>query len=231
MTVVLCWDIDGTLLTTARAGIFAWEDAIREVAGRACDFSSLETAGLTDVQIATRILERFGFEPEPPRVSALVGCYEARLADCLYRKTGRVLPGVRTILEHLRDRQEVVSILLTGNTEAGARAKLRHYGLEGYFHRGAFADGVADRVGIARLARAMARDIIGGEPDSSSMYVVGDTPHDVTCAQAIGARAIAVASGIYSVTDLAAYDPWWVLPELPSPDIFLARVTAERSDR
>jgi phosphoglycolate phosphatase-like HAD superfamily hydrolase len=231
MTVVLCWDIDGTLLTTARAGIYAWEDAIREVAGRPCDFSSLETAGLTDVQIATRILELFGFESEPRRVSALVGCYEARLPDCLHRKTGQVLSGVLPILENLRDRQDVASILLTGNTEAGARAKLRHYGLASYFRRGAFADGVADRVGIARLARAMAREIIGSEPDPSAMYVIGDTPHDVGCAQAIGARAIAVASGIYSVTDLAAYDPWWVLPELPGPDVFLARVTAQQSER
>lgn len=231
MTVVLCWDIDGTLLTTARAGIFAWEDATREVAGQPCDFSSLETAGLTDVQIATRILERFGFEPEPQRLSALIGCYEARLPDCLHRKTGRVLPGVRPILDHLRGCRDVASILLTGNTEGGARAKLRHYGLEGYFHRGAFADGVSDRVGIARRARAMAREIIGSEPEPNAMYVVGDTPHDVTCARAIDARAIAVASGTYSETALAAYDPWWVLPELPAPDVFLARVTAERSEQ
>ena len=30
MMLALCWDIDGTLLTTGRAGIFAWEDAVRE---------------------------------------------------------------------------------------------------------------------------------------------------------------------------------------------------------
>jgi phosphoglycolate phosphatase-like HAD superfamily hydrolase len=231
MTVVLCWDIDGTLLTTARAGIFAWEDATREVAGRPCDFSSLETSGLTDVQIAIRILERFGFEPERERLSALVRRYEALLPDSLHRKTGRVLPGVRRILEHLRCRPDVASILLTGNTEAGARAKLRHYGLEGYFHGGAFADGVPDRVGIALRARAMAREIVGEEPDPCAIYVIGDTPHDITCARAIAARAIAVASGNYSVTDLTAYDPWWVLPELPDPDAFLTRVSAEQSQR
>jgi phosphoglycolate phosphatase len=231
MTIVLCWDIDGTLLTTARAGIFAWEHAAREVAGLPCDFSSLETAGLTDVQIAIRILERFGLEPEPERLSALVRLYETHLPDSLHRKTGRVLPGVRRILEHLSCRSDVASILLTGNTEVGARAKLRHYGLEGYFHGGAYADGVPDRIGIARRAHAMARDIVGEEPDPRAMYVIGDTPHDITCARAIAARAIAVASGNYSVTDLTAYDPWWVLPELPDPASFLTRVSAERCQR
>lgn len=33
-------------------------------------------------------------------------------------------------------------------------------------------------------------------------YVIGDTPHDIRCGKAIGARVVAVASGGYSVEAL-----------------------------
>jgi len=224
MTLVLCWDIDGTLLSTGRAGIFAWEDATHAVIDQAVDFSALDTAGLTDVEIAARILERFGREPTPDAVGALLRRYEALLPDRLHRRAGRVAPGVQAILEHLQGQSGVLSILLTGNTEAGAWAKLRHYGLDGFFQRGAFADGVRDRSAIARRALAVAREVIGREPEARNTYVIGDTPHDIACARAIGARAIAVATGSYTMPDLARHEPWWLLPALPEPEAFLGRL-------
>jgi phosphoglycolate phosphatase-like HAD superfamily hydrolase len=226
MTLVLCWDIDGTLLTTARAGIFAWEDATHELVNQAVDFSSLDTAGLTDVEIAARILDRFGRAQTPSAVGALVRRYEALLPDRLHWRTGRVAPGVQAILEYLRGEPGAVSILLTGNTEAGAWAKLRHYGLDGYFERGAFADGARDRRAVARRALAVAREVMGREPETRSTYVIGDTPHDIACARAIGARAVAVASGSYGVEDLARHEPWWLLPALPEPEVFVDRLMA-----
>ncbi len=226
MTLVLCWDIDGTLLSTARAGIFAWEDATREIVDQAIDFSALDTAGLTDVEIGARILDRFGREPTPAGVGALVRRYEELLPDRLHRRVGRVAPGVQAILEYLRGQAGVVSILLTGNTEAGAWAKLRHYGLASYFERGAFADGARDRGAIAERALVVAREVIGREPEARNTYVIGDTPHDIACARTIGARAVAVATGPYGMPDLARHEPWWLLPTLPEPEAFLRRLAA-----
>jgi phosphoglycolate phosphatase-like HAD superfamily hydrolase len=57
-------------------------------------------------------------------------------------------------------------------------------------------------------------------------YVIGDTPHDIMCARAIGARAVAVASGSYGLADLEPHDPWWLIPALPAPEAFLGRLTA-----
>ena len=51
MTTVLFWDIDLTLLSTARAGIYAVEDAVREVLGIDADLQQLFTSGLTDFQV------------------------------------------------------------------------------------------------------------------------------------------------------------------------------------
>lgn len=221
MTTVLFWDIDGTLLTTARAGVYAWADALEEQVGHPVDLAAFQTAGLTDVEIARRLGTSHGLDPA--KTESLLHGYERRLPECLSRRTGNVLPNVRAILERLRGRTDVYSALLTGNTRAGAAAKLRHYGLAEFFEGGAFADGADDRPAIARGALAQAERILGlVSPDR--VYVIGDTPHDVACGKAIGARVIAVATGGYSLGQLTATDPWWLLPSLPEPDVFLSHV-------
>lgn len=221
MTTVLFWDIDGTLLTTARAGIHAWEAAVENQIGKAVDLSHFKTAGLTDVEIARMLAADHGLDPAA--AAELLDTYEVRLAGCLTRRSGTVLPNVREILERLRPRSDVHSALLTGNTRAGAAAKLRHYGLADFFEGGAFADGADDRAAIARTALAQARSIVG-EVAADRVYVIGDTPHDVSCGKAIGARVVAVATGGYTLEQLRATEPWWLLPSLPEPDVFLSRL-------
>ena len=51
---ILFWDIDGTLLTTGKAGVPAWEAAVRETTGKEFQLSSIRVPGLTDYQIAAR---------------------------------------------------------------------------------------------------------------------------------------------------------------------------------
>jgi phosphoglycolate phosphatase-like HAD superfamily hydrolase len=223
---VLCWDIDGTLLTTARAGIHAWEEAVEELIGAQPDFDRLTTAGLTDVEIARALLAHFGREVTPEATRALVRAYETRLPAALPRRTGQVLPNVREILEALRGRADVHSLLLTGNTRAGARAKLERYGLAEFFDfdASAFSDGTDDRPSIAREALRIARALHGEAVAPERVYVIGDTPHDVRCGEAIGARVIAVATGGYTVDDLERLGPWWTVPELPAPAAFLERL-------
>ena len=55
--IVLFWDIDGTLLTTGKAGVPAWEEAVKEVVGHDFQLSKFRIAGLTDYQIAVRTFE------------------------------------------------------------------------------------------------------------------------------------------------------------------------------
>jgi phosphoglycolate phosphatase len=221
MRTYLFWDIDGTLLTTARAGVYAWAEAVEEQVGHAVDLSGFQTAGLTDVEIARRLGASYGIDQQ--KAESLLHSYERRLPESLGRRTGTVLPNVRAILERLRGRTDVYSGLLTGNTRAGAAAKLRHYGLAEFFEGGAFADGTDDRAGIARGAFDEAQRILGRiAPDR--VYVIGDTPHDVACGKAIGARVVAVATGGYSLEQLGTTEPWWLLPSLPEPDVFLPRL-------
>jgi phosphoglycolate phosphatase len=225
---VLFWDIDGTLLTTQRAGIFALEEAAREVCGATPDFTELQTAGLTDHEIAVVVVRECGGGDSPETASELLRAYERHLPERLGWRQGGPLPGVVDILDHLREREDVVSLLLTGNTPSGARAKLTHYGLADYFAGGAFCIDGDDRPMIARRALEVAAEHAGAEISPESAFVIGDTPHDIRCGQGIGARTVAVASGSYDVEQLAEHDPWLMLAQLPEPARFVELLGLDR---
>jgi phosphoglycolate phosphatase len=224
--IVVFWDIDGTLLTTGRAGIFAWEDACLEVTGHALDFQTLKTDGLTDHQVALRIFEQAGKAPDDAALERMVRFYESRLPERLHMRKGRVLDSVREILEYLRaHRPDVHSMLLTGNTAAGAMAKLSHYDLQQFFEGGSFSEDQGPRAGIAARALASVREKFPQAAiEPGHVFVVGDTPHDIDCAAAIGARTIAVASGVYNAAELHAHGAWRVLQTLPGPRDFEALI-------
>lgn len=220
---VLFWDIDGTLITTGRAGMFAWNDSVRELTGREFDLrAEMRTAGLTDYQIAVQTFEILGLSPEPGLIERLVRRYEELLPASLPLRNGYVFPNVREILEHLREKTDVRSYLLTGNTRGGARAKLTYYGLMEFFLDGAFSEDVADRSTIARHALELARR--AGPVAEDDVFVVGDTPHDIACATHIGARTIAVTTGDYTLEELQLHRPWRVFSELPPPADFMALI-------
>ena len=220
--IVLFWDIDGTLLTTAKAGVFAWEQAVRELTGHDFELISMRIAGLTDYQIAVKTFDTLGIAADQAFLRRFVDRYGELLPSSLPRKQGSVMPNVREILEHLRGRPDIRSYLLTGNTRAGACAKLVHYNLIEHFPDGAFADDAGDRAAIARRALALAQQ--AGPVADDGIFVIGDTPHDIECGSAIGARTIAVATGGYALDELRPHNPWRLFAELPLPEEFLTLI-------
>jgi phosphoglycolate phosphatase-like HAD superfamily hydrolase len=226
---VLFWDIDGTLLTTGKAGVPAWETAVREVVGHEFELARFRVAGLTDYQIAVRTFEMLGVEADDETIRRMVRRYEELLPDWLPTKQGHVLPNVREILEKLEQRADVRSYLLTGNTRGGARAKLTYYDLFKFFPDGAFAEDASDRSAIAARALELARR--AGPVFDHAVFVVGDTPHDIECANAIGARTVAVATGGYSLEELESHRPWRAFSELPPADAFIQLIDEARATR
>jgi phosphoglycolate phosphatase len=226
MTRIVLWDIDGTLLTTARAGVFALEDAAREVLGVDTSFAELRTSGFTDWEVVALCIRTAGHQDDAATVDAFLRAYERNLPQRLHMRQGRVFPGVVEILEHFHERGEPVNLLLTGNTPDGARAKLSHYGIERYFRGGAFCVDGSERAEIARRAVTVAAEWIGEEPERGAVTVVGDTPADIRCGEAIGARTVAIASGAYSREELEAHSPSVVLDTFPPPEEFDAMLAA-----
>jgi phosphoglycolate phosphatase-like HAD superfamily hydrolase len=221
MKTVLLWDIDGTLLTTGRAGIFAWEKAAGEVAGYPVNLQDLKTGGLTDFAVGKAILDYLELPASSDVLPRMVNSYEAHLPGVLPLREGRVLGGVLEVLQYCRTRRpDVDSYLLTGNTAAGAHAKLTYYGIADYFLGGAFARETETRVDIAKRALEAVTDQDVNMLDH--LFVIGDTPHDVTCGKAIGAKTVAVATGEFTEHELREYDPWRIIDSVPDPESFLA---------
>jgi phosphoglycolate phosphatase-like HAD superfamily hydrolase len=224
LVAALFWDLDGTLLVTGRAGLFAFEEALEEVMGISASLQELSTPGLTDAGVTRLVLEHAGREADSATVEAVLRSYERRLPGSLPRRKGRVLEGIREVLEDLDGRGDVQSFLLTGNTPDGARAKLAHYDLDRFFpEEGAFCIDHGSRVDIARRALPLANG-------AQHVYVIGDTPADVECGKAIGARTIAVASGWHSLEELAATEPWALLERIPAPVRFRALLEIDGRD-
>jgi phosphoglycolate phosphatase len=198
--VALFWDVDGTLLTTARAGVFSLEDALERVSGVRADLQGMATAGMTDYTIAETALREVGHPADEATVREFLRVHGEQLPGYLDRREGHVMPGVREALEDLDGRDDVVSFLLTGNVEAGAYAKLAH------------SDGPGSRLEIARRALPLA--------DGATPFVIGDTPSDVDCGKAVGARTIAVATGSFKAEHLAEHEPWRLLERIPPPTEF-----------
>ena len=140
----------------------------------------------------------------PDQLPRFVDAYLEHLAVEIQRPGPNkgVMPGVRELLETLEDRDDAYLALLTGNYERAARLKLEYFDLWRYFRCGAFGDDAPDRNLLLPKALATVRACGGPAVSPSQTVVVGDTPLDVACAAASGARSIAVATGGYDVEAL-----------------------------
>lgn len=216
---ILFWDIDGTLLKTAKAGLYAFEEAVAEMFSTTFDFTTIKTAGMTDYYISHQVIHlATGCEPSVHEVCKLMSLYEKILPRHLASRQGHITPSVKDILTYLHHRQDYVSLLLTGNTEFGAKAKLSHYKLDGFFNfsSSAFCGTCFYRTEISNQARTIVKNRYP-TVTSDQIYVIGDTPNDIDCGKAIGAKTIAVATGMYSLEELQDHSPWWAVSTLPSP--------------
>ena len=219
---LVLFDIDGTLISSGGAGERALCAAFNETFGIEDDFTSIEIAGRTDTGIAREILQKHGIAQTDENLSRLLEAYLQLLARLLPTTEGRVLPGVVPLLEALQSSHDTVLGLLTGNLQRGAELKLRHYGIWQFFAFGAFADDHHDRNELGRFAQLRMRERHGIEVSREKVFVIGDTPHDIACARAIGANAIAVATGRSNHSELAVHQPDWVFGDLSDVPAVLA---------
>jgi phosphoglycolate phosphatase len=203
MPKLVLFDIDGTLVLTGGAGLRAMNRASEEIVGHSEALDGIPVAGRTDWIILQDMLARIGRELDEELFGRLRDRYLQHLRDEIL-KPGRgvkaVMPGVRQLLEELTPSDGVFLGLLTGNFEAGARIKLEHFDLWRHFRCGAFGDDAADRNALVPIAVERAR--AKGLSVPGQIFVVGDTPHDVACALAVGAVPIGVATGGSPVDEL-----------------------------
>jgi phosphoglycolate phosphatase-like HAD superfamily hydrolase len=221
---LILFDIDGTLLTSGGAGERALRLGFRDRFGIDDDLSSVEIAGRTDSGIVREMLAAHRLPATPENIAAFLDGYLHHLAEEIPRTPGRLLPGILPLLDALQPRADIVLALLTGNLARGAEIKLRHYGVWHFFEFGAFADDHHDRNQLGPFAQARARAQRGIEFPPERIFVLGDTPHDIACARAIGAKAIAIATGKFTRAELAAHAPDFLFEDLGDLDAVLAAI-------
>ena len=227
MKLVL-FDIDGTILWTSGAGRRAMEGALHEHFG-ATGPASYRYDGKTDVQIVRESMREAGVPDADidARVDAVIASYLARLIIELASPQTQVkrYAGVMELLDALEQREDRIVGLLTGNIADGASHKLRAVGVEpSRFVLGAYGSDHEHRHELPAIAVRRAEESLGHVIPGHQVIIIGDTPADIQCGRPIGARAIGVATGHYSVDDLLAHDPAAVFADLSDTDAVMRAI-------
>ncbi|HEY9449423.1 MAG TPA: HAD hydrolase-like protein [Gemmatimonadaceae bacterium] len=216
MKLVL-FDIDGTILWSDGAGRRAMTAALTQVFGETGP-TDYRYDGKTDPQIVRDLMHAVGHADDviDERMGRLVANYleglETALANGLH---AHLFEGVLELLDGLEARDDAVLGLLTGNIREGAVLKLRSAGIDiARFRVGAFGSDHHHRPALPAIAQRRACEELGLKVSGSDVVVIGDTPADIECGRAIGARALGVATGRYTVDELASHSPFAVFPDL-----------------
>ena len=199
---LLLFDIDGTLVDTGGAGMSALVDATREIFGS--DGPQLDLAGATDLGLLKNIYHAFGREEDEQTNARFFDLYLARLEKNLKNPCfgGRALENAHLLLDEI-ETAGIAKGLLTGNIAAGAETKMRHYEMDHFFGFGAYGDDHHDRNLLGPIALERAEQIYHRNFQASNAIVIGDTPKDIKCAQALGARSVCVATGSFTSEQLS----------------------------
>ena len=215
MVRLVLFDIDGTLVRTGGAGVKAFARTFASEFKVADGFERLKFAGRTDIGL---VREFFGFhqiEATPENLQRFFEHYVFWLDHLLKESRTEVCPGVWELIRDLQALPQAPLLgLLTGNIRLGAEIKLRHFDLWDVFKTGAFGDEHEDRGQIAALALKRGSRILGTDLRGEEVLVIGDTPLDIRCARAIGAKILAVASGGADLAELKRHHPDWAIADL-----------------
>ncbi len=215
MIKLVLFDIDGTLVRTGGAGVKAFTRAFETEFGLANGAEKLKFAGRTDVSLVREFFSHHGITPDATHFERFFETYLSHLEQMILQCEGGICPGVNPLLNELRLQSNPPAIgLLTGNIRRGAEIKLRHYNLWKSFAFGGFADDHEERDQIAAIAKQRGEEVLKTKLRGEEVLVIGDTPLDIRCARAIGAKVLAVATGGSKLDELHAHKPDWAVEDL-----------------
>lgn len=214
---LILFDIDGTLIETGGAGLTSLNMAFYDVLGVKDAIQGMSLAGKTDPQIIKEIMKFHKVEVTDNSISDICNRYVEHLNVQIHTHKGKLKPGIKELLDRLVTTSHKIG-LLTGNIEQGAKIKLTTYGINEYFLSGAFGSDNYDRNLLVPEACRKFREQFGLQFNYSDCIIIGDTPRDVYCAKPHGAKAIAVATGPYSIDELSNIGADMVLSDLSDTD-------------
>ncbi len=219
MDKLVLFDIDKTLLKSARGHHLAFSEAFRKVYGINTDIDVIEHDGMTDQQILMEILKKNGVTEEEIKLkmqkcmTVMVNYFNRVVKD----ENITVLDGVRELLKELQ-KNDILTGLLTGNLEPIARAKLTKVGLNDFFKLGGFGSDDANRANLVKIAISRAKEKFNF---NGIVFMVGDALKDMEAGKQAGVKNIGVATGKYSIEQLKVAGADFTLPDLKNKEEFL----------
>jgi phosphoglycolate phosphatase len=215
MIRLVLFDVDGTLIHTGRAGVKAFAQVFASEFNAVDGFERLKFGGRTDVSLVREFFDLHAIPTTAENLERFFDRYVFWLDHILATSHTEECPGVWEFMHQLRELdQPPVLGLLTGNIRLGAEIKLRHFNMWDVFLTGAFGDDHEERGEIAAIARQRGSRVLQEPLRGDQVLVIGDTPLDIRCARAIGAKVLAVATGGARIEELFRHQPDWAVEDL-----------------
>ncbi len=214
---LILFDIDCTLLLTHGAGREATQLAMQDIFGTSSRIDGHYFGGKTDWQSLVELLEEHGYDEA--RIGEVMHHYEVamgqRMAEVIGRYPVEACSGALELVARLRQDPDIMLGVVTGNVSTVAPIKLRAAGFDpAWFPVGAYGNEAADRDHLPPLALARAVAHYARPISPEQVIIIGDTPSDIACARALGAVAVAVATGPCPADELTAARPDHLLVDL-----------------
>jgi HAD superfamily hydrolase (TIGR01509 family) len=196
---VYLFDIDGTLLDSARDICSAVQQVIDAHGGGARDFEYLKSfVGLHLIDLFQDVFPAYSRE----QIDALIQEYRIIYLGRGHQLT-KVYPGAREALAALGGRKSTATTKGTPTT----RAVLTQFGLIGHFDHVQGTDGIPYKPAPDVILAAMAA--LGARPEECLM--IGDSTADMAAGHRAGVKTCAVRYGYGKLEELARLEPdYWV---------------------
>jgi len=222
MKTLLLFDIDGTLLRAEDATHQAMDRSFRDIFGAEATTQDISFLGRTDPELFQEAsVKILGRRLDAGEYSSLIDMYLRFLPEELKRCAFRLMPGVARLLSELSRRTDVLLGLETGNLESAAYLKLKCGDIDHYFSFGGFGSDSPDRTELLRVAISRGRKIVGDNIPDKNVFVIGDSPHDITAGRNCGVNTIAVGTGRGDSSKLLGESPSCFLPDLSDVPSFM----------
>ncbi|WP_294346705.1 HAD hydrolase-like protein [Prosthecochloris sp.] len=223
---LVLFDIDGTLLLTNSNNRRILIDALMAVYGTEGSARSHNFAGKMDSVIIYEVLKNAGLNDShiTEKFTIVKNTYIDLVQRQLVPEDIELMAGIPELLETLSERNDIALGLLTGNFEGSGRHKLALPAINHFFPFGAFADDAYHRKDLPAVAVERAYIQTGKKFKGEEVVIIGDTEHDITCARAIQAKCIAVATGTYSAERLSVHSPAALFDDFSDTETVVNRI-------
>lgn len=216
---LVLFDVDHTLMIDNGAHWNAYKDAFKKVYDIILPDDFPSWYGYTDLQIIYSLMDMYKLpRDESKALEIMQEMVESFLKQDL--SGSKLLVGVQDVLIELKNHDDVIIGLVTGNIEAIACAKLKHLRIDEYFALGGFGGVSAIRHELVLEAIKKAEEKFG-KIDKRDVFVVGDTTMDIAAARNSGTRIISVCTGHEPIDLLKSRNPDYIFKDLSNIKRFI----------